>query len=36
MPNAAAFQLVHNLRQEEIVKGVSVVTAGRWLSELEA
>jgi len=35
-PHAAAFQLVQNLRQEESVNGVSVVTAGRWLSTLEA
>ena len=34
--DAAAFQLVHNLRQEESVNDVSVVTAGRWLSTLEA
>jgi hypothetical protein len=36
MPDAAALQLVQNLRQEENVNGVSVVTAGRWLSTLEA
>ena len=36
MPNAVAFQLVQNLRQEESVNGVSVVAAGRWLSTLEA
>jgi predicted AAA+ superfamily ATPase len=36
MPDAEAFQLVQNLRQEESVKGVSVVAAGRWLSTLEA
>jgi hypothetical protein len=36
MPDAAAFQLVQNLRQEENVNGVSVVAAGRWLSTLEA
>jgi len=34
--DAAAFQLVQNLRQEESVNGVSVVAAGRWLSTLEA
>jgi hypothetical protein len=36
MPDTAAFQLVQNLRQEESVKGISVVAAGRWLSTLEA
>ena len=36
MPDAAAFQLVQNLRQEESVNGISVVAAGRWLSTLEA
>ena len=36
MPDVAAFQLVHNLRQEENVNGISVVAAGRWLSTLEA
>lgn len=36
MPDAAAFQLVHNLRQEENMNGISVVAAGRWLSSLEA
>jgi predicted AAA+ superfamily ATPase len=35
-PDAAAFQLVQNLRQEESVNGISVVAAGRWLSTLEA
>jgi hypothetical protein len=35
-PDAAAFQLVQNLRQEENSKGISVVSAGRWLSMLEA
>ena len=35
-PDAAAFQLVQNLRQEERVNGVSVVSAGPWLSTLEA
>lgn len=36
IPDAAAFQLVQNLRQEESIKGVSVVAAGRWLSTLDA
>lgn len=36
IPDAAAFQLVQNLRQEENIKGVSVVDAGRWLSTLDA
>lgn len=35
-PDASAFQLVQNLRQEENVHGISVVAAGRWLSTLEA
>jgi len=35
-PDAAAFQLVQNLRQEERVNDVSVVSAGPWLSMLEA
>jgi len=34
--DAAAFQLVQNLRQEESIKGISVVAAGRWLSTLDA
>lgn len=36
IPDAAAFQLVQNLRQEESIKGVSVVAVGRWLSTLDA
>jgi hypothetical protein len=36
IPDATAFQLVQNLRQEESIKGVSVVAAGRWLSTLDA
>ncbi len=36
IPDAAAFQLVQNLRQEESIKGISVVAAGRWLSALDA
>lgn len=35
-PDAAAFQLVQNLRQEETINGASVVDAGRWLSTLDA
>ena len=34
--NVSAIQLVQNLRQEESNKGVSVVSASRWLSTLEA
>jgi len=33
---ASAYQLVHNLRQEQNINGVSVLSAGRWLSELSA
>jgi len=33
-PKAEAFQLVHRLRQEEFLRGIAVVSAGRWLSEL--
>lgn len=33
---ASAYQLVHNLRQEQNIGGISVVSAGRWLSELSA
>jgi predicted AAA+ superfamily ATPase len=36
IPEADAFQLVQNLRQEEHVKKISIVSAGRWLSKLEA
>jgi hypothetical protein len=36
LPDIPAYQLVHNLRQEENVSGVSIVLAGRWLSELSA
>lgn len=31
-----ALQLVHNLRREEDVEGVSIVSAGRWLAALAA
>ena len=36
MPGVPAFQLVQNLRQEESVDGVSIISAERWLSELAA
>ena len=36
MPGVPAFQLVQNLRQEESVDGVSIISAERWLSELVA
>jgi predicted AAA+ superfamily ATPase len=36
IPDSAALQLVQNLRQEESIKGVSVVGAARWLSTLDA
>jgi len=36
IPEVAAFQLVQNLRQEENIKGISIVPAGRWLSSLDA
>lgn len=36
IPGVPAHQLVQNLRQEESIKGVSIVDAGRWLSELVA
>jgi len=36
LPGAASFQLVQDLRQEESIKGASVVSASRWLSTLEA
>ena len=36
MPGVPAFQLVQNLRQEESVDGVSIISAARWLSELAA
>lgn len=35
-PDAASFQLVQNVRQEEHINGVSVVSAGPWLSMLKA
>jgi hypothetical protein len=36
MPDAASLQIVQNLRQEESTAGVSVVSAGSWLSKLQA
>jgi predicted AAA+ superfamily ATPase len=36
MPDAASLQIVQNLRQEESMAGVSVVSAGSWLSKLQA
>jgi uncharacterized protein len=36
MPGVPAFQLVQNLRQEESVDGVSIISAERWLSGLAA
>jgi predicted AAA+ superfamily ATPase len=36
MPAVPAIQLVHNLRQEESRGGISVCSAGRWLSGLSA
>jgi hypothetical protein len=35
-PGAKAVQLVRTLRQEENLKGVSVVPAARWLADLPA
>ncbi len=36
MPGVPAFQLVQNLRQQESVDGVSIISAERWLSGLAA
>ena len=36
VPGAVPLQLVQNLRHEENLKGISIVRAGRWLSELAA
>jgi len=36
MPDVASLQIVQNLRQEESMAGVSVVSAGNWLSKLQA
>ena len=35
-PKVPAFQLVHNLRRETHVSGISIVSASRWLAELSA
>jgi hypothetical protein len=32
----STYQLVHNIRHEQNINGVSVLSAGRWLSELSA
>jgi predicted AAA+ superfamily ATPase len=36
LPGASAYQLVHNLRQEQCIDRISIVQAGKWLSELSA
>jgi predicted AAA+ superfamily ATPase len=36
IPESEPFQLVQNLRREEKVNGVSIVSAGDWLASLEA
>ncbi len=35
-PGIEACQLVHHLRREQQVQGISIASAGRWLSELRA
>lgn len=35
-PNVSAVQLVHNMRQEQSLHGISLVPAGPWLSDLSA
>jgi len=35
-PQAKAFQLVHNLRQEESINGINLARAGAWLAQLDA
>jgi len=35
-PGVEACQLVHHLRREQQVQGISIASAGRWLSELRA
>jgi hypothetical protein len=35
-PKVPAFQLVHNLRRETHVSGISIVSASRWLAKLSA
>lgn len=34
-PEAQAFQLVHNIRQSQYLKSISLVQVGEWLSKLE-
>jgi predicted AAA+ superfamily ATPase len=36
LPGTKALQLVQNVRQEESIKGISIVSAGRWLATLAA
>jgi uncharacterized protein len=36
LPGTTALQLVQNVRQEESIKGISIVSAGRWLATLAA
>lgn len=36
LPGTLAYQLVHNLRQEQYIDRISIVQAGKWLSELSA
>ncbi len=36
MPDVPAIQLVQNMRREESISGIDLVSAGRWLSELAA
>ncbi len=36
LPDVPAYQLVQNLRHEQNIDGISVVSAARWLSELSA
>lgn len=35
-PEAEAFQVIHNLRHSQYIKGINLVHAGEWLSSLEA
>ena len=35
-PGAEAFQIIHNLRHSQHMKGINLVRAGEWLSKLEA
>jgi predicted AAA+ superfamily ATPase len=36
LPGTKALQLVQNVRQEESIKGISIISAGRWLATLAA